>query len=236
MKRFHGVPLLAAFVIAVVLAIVVFLRTPMAAPAQAVNEVGVAAAGRNAIEFTGHIDQEGTHFTAYGYLTHIAGITTTLLYTDNNPLTSTAATARFTFSGTAELTSRSVVSNVFTIIAEGNLTYYFNENGGADFADPASFAEGIPIAAGDIRIQNILTVIGPNVGMTNGNIAFDQNSTAPFTLEGNQYRLGRNGLQERLEFTGLGNRLEPVLPRAIIVVAGNAIVTGSEVHLPLVEN
>ena len=75
-------------------------------------EVGSALAGQNAVEYVGRVDQDGANFASYGYLTHINGLTDTLLFSGTFPLVN-EANARFTFYATATLTSRYVISSVF---------------------------------------------------------------------------------------------------------------------------
>jgi hypothetical protein len=76
-------------------------------------EVGSALAGQNAVEYVGRVDQNGGNFVSYGYLTHISGLTSTLLFSDI--LTTTEATARFTYYATATLTSHYVIANVAVV-------------------------------------------------------------------------------------------------------------------------
>jgi hypothetical protein len=207
--------------------------TSAAPPAATAAEVGVAPIGRNSVEFVGIVDQNGLDFTYYGYLTYIAGITDTLLFTD--PISHTEKTARFTFYGSATMTGRAIVNNLFNLNASGVITYYFDETQGADFANPSSFRRGVAIASATTRFQNVLVVTAPDTGIANGVAELTQTSATPFVLAGQSHQLGRNLMEQRFTYNGFGNRLEPTTPRAVIVIAANGQVTGLPTLLPLIE-
>jgi hypothetical protein len=148
------------------------------------------------------------------------------------------ANARFTFYTTAVLTSRSVItgafttvsgtltSSVFVIDASGQTVYYYNPTPGGTFANPASFAAGIPIVTATVRSQNILNVQSPGKGLGTNFAEFIQSGVSPFTLDGVIYQLGRAGVMERLFSTGEGINTDPLTPKSFTVLAGNAVVTG----------
>lgn len=233
MKRMLGLVLAVLFA-STALVVSVYAMSAQRSPsaAAAAPQVGVAPFGRNAFEYVGRIDQDGESFTSYGYLTYLDGMSPTDLYTQ--PLTPTETTARFTFSATATMSSRAVISNVFSLDADGELTIYFQESGGASFTDPASFAQGTPVAVNSVRFHNVLTVIGPNTGLANGIGELTQNTAGQFTLGATTYQFGQGGMQQRSSFNGFGIRSEPLIPRAAIVVAGDSMVTGYQTNLPLV--
>jgi hypothetical protein len=222
-------PLFALFIFRAVLAV-----GPQPAAVPNAGEVGVAPGGQNTTEVVGKIDQTGFEFSFYGYLTHINGMSETLLFTSGDAISRTENTARFTFHGTATATSRSVISNVFVIDALGTINYYYQPEAGASFNNPQSFAQGTMIGSHGARIQNILNVVAPNQGLTTGFIELTQNNAVPFTIGGQQYQLGRGGLLQRLSYLGTGIRLEPAMPRVVLVVAGNTVATGQRATVPLV--
>jgi hypothetical protein len=209
------------------------VRTPSAEAAT--STVVTTSLGDNTFEFVGRIDQEGEAFTGYGYLTYVDGLTTTLLFT--TPMTPTETTARFTFSSTATMSGRSVISNLFSIDAVGELTIYFDADGGATFSDPSSFAQGDVVAEHTARFHNVITVLAPNTGLANGIGELSQTTAGEFELNGETYQFGRTGLQERMSFTGFGIRTEPLIPRAEIAVAGDSmsLFTGSQTNLPFIQ-
>jgi hypothetical protein len=187
------------------------------------GEVG-AAAGQIAFELLGQVDQKGGDFVAYGYLSHINGVPDGQMFT--SPDTHSEATARFTFSAPAKLTARSVISSVFVLNAAGTINIYFNDTPRGDFSDPASFGKGTPIASFSVRYQSILNVQSPNRGIETLTGELAEHTVSTFSLGGQQYRLGRPGLMQRLDFTGEGVRTDPVLPAATIFGAGATTVTG----------
>jgi hypothetical protein len=187
------------------------------------GEVG-AAPGQIAFELLGQVDQKGSDFVAYGYLSHINGVPDAQMFT--SPDTRSEATARFTFSAPAKLTARSVISSVFVLNAAGTINVYFNDTPRGDFSDPASFGKGTPIASFSVRYQSILNVQSPNRGIETLTGELVEHTVSTFSLGGQQYRLGRPGLMQRLDFTGEGVRTDPVLPAATIFGAGSTTVTG----------
>jgi hypothetical protein len=192
--------------------------------ATAPARLAVAPAGRSAFEFVARIDQQGTAFRFYGYLTSIRGLADTALFTD--PANRGEATARLTFSGTTTLTGRSVLDGVFAVASSGDWDVFWNANAGARFADPASFAGGTRVARFALRFHNVLKVYGPNRGLTTGAGEAEQRSAAAFVADGRARRIGRPGAVFRLAVTGLGRRLEPTAPRAVLAVAGDAVAVG----------
>lgn len=234
MLRRVRLPLVATLFLAAALVTGFFVSTWQGSSAATTAEIGVAPAGQNSMEFVGIVDQEGLEFTYYGYVTYIAGITNTLLFRD--PISHTEATARFTFHGASSLIGRSVVNNLFNLNAAGTITFYYDENQGADFNDPASFARGTAIASATTRFHNVLVVTAPDTGIANGEAELLQTSVTPFVVNGQSQQLGRLGLQHRFTYNGFGTRLEPVAPRAVIVIAANGQATGQSTFLPLVEN
>jgi hypothetical protein len=196
-------------------------------------EVGVAPIGRTAFEFTGRIDQDGAIFRMHGYVTYIYGLPPGLLFTD--PITHTEATARITISGTTTLTERTVISNVFHVDSIGTLTFFFDEDEGASYDDLATFGRGVAIASTDARLQNILTVTGPNTGITNGSGELIHTEALPFALGNEEYQFGRDGMVQRVTFAGGGVRLVPEPPVAIIAVGGAGTVAGFDTFVPLAE-
>jgi hypothetical protein len=228
-------------VLAVVLLFAALLLASQSSPAPAALpgiEVGVPVGGQNAVEFVGRVDQDGANFASYGYLTRINGLAQSLLFSTTNPLAAGEATARFTFYTSATITSHFVItsafnvqsstiaSSLFVIDSVGTTVYYFHDAPGSDFADPNSFATGIPVVTMTVRHQDVLNVQSANHGIATGDGEALQIGTAPFTLNGQTYHIGRDGLMERLTTTGEGTRLNPFIPTSVTVLSGNAVVSG----------
>jgi hypothetical protein len=220
MKRFVYLMLVAV----PLLAVSVYVASGKPSSPTAPIEVGSATGGQNAVEFVGRVDQDGGAFTSYGYLTHISGLTDTLLFTQI--FTTNETTARFTYYATATLTSRAVISGVFVIDSVGTTVYYFNPTAGATFTTPLSFAAGVPIMTATVRSQNILNVPAPNLGISTNIGELTQTGVSPFTLNTQTYQLGSVGVMERTWATGEGTRTNAVIPQSFIVLSGNAVVTG----------
>jgi hypothetical protein len=192
------------------------------AAAQAAGEVGNATHGQNAFEYLGHVDQNGDAFTYFGYLTAIFGLKVSQLFA-GKPHDET--TARFTFFGTAKLTSRAVHDNVFAIHAGGTLRYYFSPDGGASFLHPASFHAGTRVAVDEATFHDVLSVTAPDTGTPNLTAFLERKAAPKFALSGTTYRFGHIGLLARSTATGLGTKLDPT-PKATLTLAGDAVVTG----------
>jgi hypothetical protein len=223
-KRYGLLVTLAGIALALTLFLSSRLSSPAAPPPG--TEVGVPPGGQNALEFIGRADQDGVHFVSYGYLTRINGLAQSLLYSTTNPLSTTEATARFTYYATSTLTSRNVISGVFVIDSAGMEVIYLKETPGAAFNNPASFASGTPIFTATVHYQDILNVQAPNQGIANGFGEVTQTGIAPFTLGTQTYHLGREGLMLRATTIGEGTRTDPITPKSFVVLSGNAVVTG----------
>lgn len=198
----------------------------------AAGAVGTAPTGKIDYEFVGRIDQDGLNFVSYGYLTYADGLPNSVLFSD--PINHSETTARITYYATATLTARSVISTVTELNALGATTFYF-DTGGADFNDPASFANGTAIGSSTQRSQNIVNVQSPNTAIATNFGELVQLAAGTFTYGGQTYTFGRVGSQQRSFFTGEGVRTDAVLPRSFIVGAGNATsLPGNGVSLPYV--
>jgi hypothetical protein len=205
--------------------------TAPAAPASIT--VGTGLPGVNLYEFVGRVDQNGFAFTGYGYVSYLRGLNNDQIF--SNPLSPSEGTAHFTYYATATLTSRAVISSVFALDSAGPITFYYQATPSADFNNPQSFAAGTPIATGVIRYQNILSVQAPNQGVSTGIGEFVQETAYPFTLGGGTYQFGQPGLVERMTTFGEATRLDALIPKSFVVLAGNAVDTGQrQVKLPYV--
>lgn len=211
------------FITIVILAALLILNTYLT-HAAAATEVGVPPAGQNAVELIGKIDQNGLSFNGYGYLTRINGIPDDQMFTD--PINRSEATAHFTYATTANLTARSVIETLFVLNAAGTTTIYYNEKPAGDFKDPKTFAAGTAIATANERWQTVISVQSPDTGIATGTSEFTEATTTPFTLNGTDYQFGHANLVLRSSFTGEGKRSDKILPKSIIIIAGNSVVAG----------
>jgi hypothetical protein len=213
------------FLFALVFIVTTAIFLQRGAVAAGTTQVGIAPAEENALEFIGQIDQDGANFTSYGYLTYVYNLPDTLLFSD--PTSHTEASARITYFATATATAggHAALANIIVHDSSGTVTFYLNKGSGSNFKDPKSFAAGVPILSAAIRSQDILNVQGINAGIATGISEFNQQTADSFTLQGQEYQLGRSGLIERFTFVGEGTRPAQA-PKGTIVVAGYAVVTG----------
>jgi hypothetical protein len=213
-------------------AFVLAANNHVAPAASADVEIGVAPLGETATEFVGRADQDGGSFVSYGYLTHIAGFTDTLLFSQFP--TTTESTAHFTYFATSTLTGHFVItgaanglaSSIFVVDSVGMTTYYYNPTPSATFNISTSFTGGTPILTATVRYHDILNVQSANFGVATGAGEMIDLANSPFTIGPTTYRLGRVGLQERSSTMGQGIRTNAVIPQSFVVLAGSSIVTG----------
>ncbi len=189
------------------------------------TEIGVPPHGETAFELIAKSEQNGSDFAAYGYLTHVFGLSDELAF--SSPTVRSEATARFTFSGKLTRPVRETMrSNLIVNVATGTVTFYFNQAPKGNFDDPASFSAGAPIGTALARFQIINNVQAPTVGIITSVADLTQLTVNPFVLGGQQCLLGHVGLVERLFATGMGMLTEPTTPRAFSNLAGHVVVTG----------
>jgi hypothetical protein len=102
-----------------------------------------------------------------------------------------------------------------------------NQNPGADFNNPASFAGGISIASYSTRYYNVLNVQAPNQGITAASVELTQLRSSAFVLGNRRLRLGQPGWRARLTANGSGTRTQADPVRAFFLVGGNVVVIDS---------
>jgi hypothetical protein len=190
------------------------------APRHDADHVGIGPAETSCIESITRVMQDSDALKGFGYLTSVVGLGPDELF--SNVASRSETTARFTAFGTATVTGRSILSNVFSIDAEGELGFYFDAAaGGADFGDPESFASGHLVALYAVRFQCINTVIAPNQGIFKLAADLRQRQADDFDLGGRRRRFGRENLRLRMQSQGSGIH---DAPRASLVIASNFVV------------
>ena len=199
---------------------------PSVASAQPTS-LGTATAGDVAFSFVGRIEQNGLLFVNVGYLTSVAGLEAADLFTDEDPLERSEATARITYFTSARLEERSVNENLFVTSGTGETTFYLLEDGGADYANPNSFKDGTPIATSTSVWHNTVNVQAPDTGIIFADSVDTQLTAEAFELDGEQHVLGQPDDQLRLSYVGQGERTDVEAPRASFVYAGQATTLGS---------
>ncbi|HSM54952.1 MAG TPA: hypothetical protein VK879_02255 [Candidatus Sulfomarinibacteraceae bacterium] len=204
------------------------------------QEGSVTEISSDSYQFAGRIDQDGFDFAAYGYIYDIEGVAPAELFSDSNPLFTSETTAHFTYYASAELTSRAVMTDtdraIFALDSVGEIVYYYQESPSASFDDPQSFAQGTPVMTATIRLQDILTVTGPDRGLAVGNGKLSVLSAEPFTFGGETVRFGRPGKSYQISTQGDAVRTDAQIPQSSVLLAGDAIsVTWWQNFLPIVE-
>lgn len=185
------------------------------------RRVAVGPRGKAVVEFASRISQtgsEGGSFTSYGFLTRVAGAHSSQLFTGSPR---TPGTALFTAYATGELAARVIDQAVHSIDIKGRLTVYQRKSPGADFADPASFKVGTPVARFTVTLLDVLTVFAPAQGLPTITGDMHQTTAAALTggLEGK--RFGLNGQRLRFFATGIGSLTDPVHLNSVHEIAGS---------------
>jgi hypothetical protein len=215
--------------IAVVFIFALGMRITLSSPQQQnVVEIAAAPVGQTAFEFVAQIDQSGFDLNIYGYVTHVSGIDASVLFAEGtSPAERNESDAYLTMQATGTIYARSVLQSIFNTNAQLTLTIYYNETPAASFDDPASFAAGTPVATYTLRLQNILNVQSPDVGIANSGGDSVQTFSEAFTLNEYTLQFGRVGMVSRLSAFGQGFRQseEPLAVR--LLTAGNSIVSNS---------
>ena len=105
---------------------------------------------------------------------------------------------------------------------------FLDDAAGASWDDPASFGDGQPVAELSIRLWETLHRQAPGVGVLVGDGELAQETAAEFTLEGEQYRFGDEGIEQRLHYVGalLNGTAEP--PSFAVSYTGTASVVDRE--------
>ena len=183
-----------------------------------VARVGVAPEAREAIGVIGTILQEGAVLTGFGWLTHVAGLGDSDLFTD--PARRGAATARLRWHAEVRVTSLDVLPNLFFGTGKGRFRIFFASSGGARENRPETFATGRLVARYAGQFRNVQTVVAPDHAVTEIFGELLQRSASRFVVRGRHRQLGQAGQLQRLQASGPAVRTEPTIPRSIRYVAG----------------
>jgi hypothetical protein len=182
--------------------------------------VATGQAGETAFEFIASASQNGSNFTATGYLTAIAGLPETALFTD--PVIRSQNTARFTFAATAQLVSRNVLDVLFVLDEVGTFAISYSENAGG--TPPA-------IATGSVQLQTTVQVTtkfssaqSPGKGNLRATGEFVRTATQVFTLGSIRYEFGDTTHPWLITAVGDGTLTDPAVPVSQITLAGSATV------------
>jgi hypothetical protein len=191
-----------------------------AAGATLLHRVGEPQDGTAAAEVVGHLDQVGDAITGYGYLTRIHGLRRKDLFRGRSE---TERSARFTFFSKVQVDARFIRGALVSVDGVGTLTFFLDPNG-ANFAHPASFSDGTPIATFAAHFHNLLTVIAPDQGISTIAGELTQRKAHIFSFGGRSIRFGHRGLRLHLSVAGPSKRTAPSPPTAFFDVAGDLTV------------
>lgn len=152
---------------------------------------------RTAYELIGEFNNNGPSSQQYGYLSTVNGLNTA--FSSASPLDQT--TALFTFVTNA--TNVQVVNHgPFRIVTRTGTTTIYLNSGPSDFANPASFSQGVPIQVSTFK-QQVISNVPANTFVTNHLNTIT--SVTPFTLDGMTYRLGFVGQSFQTKYQGQVN-------------------------------
>ena len=187
-------------------------------------EVGSGPIREQALGFTGRNIYHPDTVEMVGYLTSVIGVDAALLFTEDAP---SERTARFTYAASVSVSSRSDRGDVTAFAGEGVLQIFLDD-GGASWDDPPSFADGQPVAELSIRLRDTLHRQAPGVGVLVGDAALSQETAAEFIVDGEVYRFGDAGIEQRLRYIGalMEGTTEP--PSFSVSLTGNASVVVRE--------
>jgi hypothetical protein len=201
--------------------------TPLAAwqdAAPAPIEVGAGPVREQAFALVGRSVYAGDSVQMFGYLTDVIGLEPAQVFTDALP---SVQTARFTYVGEIPLTSSGSRGDVTEFAGEGTITIFYDEDAGAGWDDPGSFADGEPVAEFSLSLRDTLQLQAPAVGVVVGDERYRQEVAGEIVIGGEPYRFGQAGIEGRLRTVGalIGSADEPGL---IVGLTGSGSVTARE--------
>ncbi|MFT4040901.1 MAG: hypothetical protein QM692_22150 [Thermomicrobiales bacterium] len=214
-KRVSLFPFLLTLVLSLLIA------APLASPAAAQDAAPLVVASGPLSEpilaVEARADRSADTLRLYGYVTRASGLTSAELFSGD---AASVATARFTF--TADMSQDAPVNRADTTsyTGTGTLRVYLAPDGGADWANPATFGAGEAVAAYDLNLAETLQRQSPQVGVLVGVGDLTQTEAGEFSLDGADYRFGAANLGARLRYTGA------LLPAPAEGFAQSAIVFG----------
>jgi hypothetical protein len=139
--------------------------------------------------------------TQYGYLTRVRGIPSVFSGSPPNE-----TTVLLTFFNEVTTTQANTNGPLVIPTRRNGTTAIYLHSGSASFADPDSFRSGIPILTATLHQQAVVdTATGAFTAVFENTIT----STATFTIDGREFRLGRKGQVFRTTLTGHLNAAPP---------------------------
>lgn len=151
-----------------------------------------------ALEFVGQFNNTPTTSQQFGYVSKLAGLDSIFTGTPNNE-----STALFTFVTNAT-TDRVIANGALRIINRTGTTTVYLNTPPSDFTNPASFSQGTPILVASYTQQVVNDTLSGAFTTVHINTI---TSNAPFSLNGQTFRLGQVGKSFRTNYSGHANPL-----------------------------
>jgi len=203
------------------------LGLPEVAAAAGGGRVGEGPTDRRTIDFIARIEQVGTSLVGLGYLTRVAGLPLSTLFT-RTPAKSTAdpgatdtSVARFAFVMQAQMEAIAALGASITGQGQGSSTIHFLPDGGASLDDPATLGAGTVVATFSFPFQHTLAIDAPDHALGNFSADLTQRSARVFAFGGGRYQLCKPGLPWSLKASGRGTRTDPTTPKSEHFIAGD---------------
>jgi hypothetical protein len=185
-------------------------------------EVGTGPVGEPSLRFVGRSLYQPESAQLVGYLTGIIGLESSQLFVNGSPA---VERARFTLVAEIPAATMSNQGDVTKIAGAGTLRVYLDEDAGASWDDPGSFADREAVAEFAIALRDVVQRQAPGVGVVVGDYTLRQETAAEFTLDGERYRFGDAGIEQRLRYVGALLDESNQAPARVAAVTGSAAVT-----------
>lgn len=193
-------------------------------------EVGAGPPGDRAFALVGRAvyQPDGVHL--YGYLNAVLGLDPALLFLDSSR---TVGNARFTYSGEVTDAETAVRADVTAITGVGLLRVYLDGDAGASWDDPDSFAAGQVIAEFTVDLRDSVQRQAPGVGVAVGDERLTQDGAGGFAINGETYRFGDVGIEQRLHVVGAVIGGESAQPLAVGLSGSSSVVQRESIAVRL---
>ena len=161
-------------------------------------EVGAGPIGEPSVLYAGRVRSTADRLQLIGYVTGGTNLAPLLSIGEGDP---GPGAARFTFTAEIADLDRANRADVRTLSGTGEFRIYLDD-GGADWSDLATFADGELVATYSISLSETLQRQDPSIGVVVGDGVLTQDSAGEFSLADTAYRFGAQGIAARLRYTG----------------------------------
>jgi hypothetical protein len=165
----------------------------------AVVEVASGPLGEPTLGLVGRASSNQDTVTFVGYLSAVTNLDAPDLFVaDEHSL----ETARFTFTADVSVSASSNRADTTTTDGAGELRIYLDEDGGAAWDDPDSFAAGQQVAQYSLDLRQTLQRQAPGVGVAVGDGQMVQIEADPFQIGEESFRFGLANIVQRMRYVG----------------------------------